>query len=241
MFCFVKNGATLLLALTASCWLLPAQAQNTSSVFGPVVDPGHRSAEYRLGYDPDSGSTAQRLHYQQSWDAKRRWRVIVAAREAGGSTFDFNYVQGELLWQLTADENPWQQGLRFDFRLRDADRPGRVGVNWIHQFQVSEFWRARLLLLSAVEFGDNASSGVSMQTRAQLSRSIGDGRRYGLEMFSSYGALDDIASLSDQRHQIGPFYTLPMAGGLKMHTSALFGVTDPTADINLGIWFSKSF
>lgn len=241
MFCFARNGASLLLALGASCWLLPAQAQNTGGVFGPVVDAGERSTEYRIGYDPDSGSTAQRLHYQQSLDSQRRWRVIAAVRETGSSSFDFDFVQGELFWQLTADENSWQQGLRFDIRLRDSDRPSQVGVNWMHQFQVSEIWRARLLLLSSAEFGDNARSGLFMQTRAQLSRSIAGGRRYGLEMFSSYGALDDIASLSDQRHQIGPFYTLPVAGGLKMHTSALFGVTDPTADINLGIWFSKSF
>lgn len=241
MLRFRQGWAVLLLGLGSCLLPAPAEAQNTSSVFGPVVDAGHRSTEYRLGVDPDSGRTAQRLHYQQSFDSNRRWRLLVQAREVGDSTFDFDYVQGELLWQLTADDNPWQQGLRFDFRLRDSDRPGRVGVNWINQFQLSDIWRARLLLLTSADFGSNARDGLFMQSRAQLSRSIPGSRRYGLEMFSSYGAIDDIGSFDDQRHQLGPFFSMPVAGGLKMYTSALFGITDATADVNLGIWFSKGF
>ena len=64
-----KWAGLLVAGLMTTLFAFPAMAQNTGGVFGPVVNEGHRSAQYRLAIVPDAagGETAHahRLHYQQ--------------------------------------------------------------------------------------------------------------------------------------------------------------------------------
>ena len=92
---------------------VPAAGQNTGGVFGPVVNDGHRSAQYRAAYDFDTYGLAQRVHYQQAINGDLMWRVLVQARKTADSRVDTDFVQGELFWQLP-DPNPrWQHAVRF--------------------------------------------------------------------------------------------------------------------------------
>ena len=226
----------------AACALAmaPCVAQNTGGVFGPVVNQDHRSMEYRLGSDPESGALAQRLHFQQSLDGARMWRVIGQLRKTDASYFDTDFVEAELFWQLTPDDRAWQQGLRFDLRLRDDDRPHTFGIDWMHQLPMSENWRGRLLMIAAVDFGSNTRDGVLLQTRAQAARSLGEGRLAGFELYNSHGSTDDIPDLDDQSIQFGPFLSVPV-GNYQVFGNALFGVTSAASDVNLAIWVTRSF
>lgn len=227
----------LVLSLTIpSVW-----AQNTGGVFGPVVHEGHQSAEYRIGFDPDSDGLNQRVHFQQSLDTSKMWRIVAQGRKPNGNDFDFDYVQGELFWELTPDDASLQQGLRFDARLRDDDRPGFIGANWMTQFRIADNWRVRTIVLTSVDVGNNARDGLYIQTRGQLSRSLAKGKRVGLELFSAYGAIDDIPELGEQRHQLGPFVTTPFAEGFSLYAGALFGLTDASPDTNIALWVTKRF
>lgn len=217
-----------------------AHAQNTGGVFGPVVNEDHQALEYRIGHDPDSHSLAQRLHYQRSLDGQRMWRVIGQLRKTDSSSFDLNFIGGEFFWQLTDDSRAWQQGLRFDVRVRDDDRPHSLGVNWMHQFALSDDWRARLLLLSAVDVGSNKRDGLLMQTRAQLARRFGQGKLAGFELFNSHGPIDDLPDFDDQSVQMGPFVSAPL-GSYQLFGHALFGLTDGAADLNFAVWVTRQF
>lgn len=219
----------------------PLHAQNTGGVFGPVVNEGHRAFEYRLGYDPDVESFAQRLHYQQSLNGTAMWRLIAQGRKTDGGSQEFDFVQGELFWQITPDAASWQQGLRFDLRVRDDDRPGTVGVNWMHQLPLAGDWRARGILLTAMEVGQNRREGILLQTRAQVARAVRDGGLLGLEMFSGYGSTDDFPDLDEQSHQLGPFVALDAGRDVTVYASALFGLTDGAPDTNLALWITRSF
>mgnify|MGYP001822734786 CR=1 FL=1 len=230
----VPAGALIfMLASTAS-------GQNTGGVFGPVVNDGHRSAQFRIAYDPDSEDFANRSHYQHSLDGRLMWRAIVQARDPGGADFQFDFVQGELFWQLTPDDSRWQRGLRFDVRLRDSDRPGTIGVNWMNQFELAPEVRARANLLTAVDIGQNGRDGVQLQFRGQLARLMGGSRQFGLELFSAIGSTSDIPGFNQQRHQLGPFFSFSPGKRLNIYTSALFGVSDSAPDTNLGIWFTAA-
>lgn len=229
------SGLAALVLATAG----PALAQNTGGVFGPVVNEGHRAFEYRMGYDPDSDGFAHRLHYQQALNADTMWRIVGQARKSEGSGHGFDYVQGELFWQITPDESAWQQGLRFDARIRDGDRPGTFGINWMNQFAISPDWQARGILMTAVDLGQNRRDGILLQVRGQLARALGEGRQVGVELFSGLGSTRDMPDLDDQSHQFGPFATFRVAG-VTVYGSVLLGLSQGAPDTNLALWVTKS-
>ena len=230
-------AAIVLLALSPqSAW-----SQVTGGVFGPVVNDGHRSLQYRSAYDPDSYAFAHRLHYQQAFNDDLMWRVIVQARKTDDSDVDYDFVQGELFWQLQ-DPNPsWQTGVRFDVRVPDGGRPTLLGANWMNQFALSEQWTARVLLLAAAEVGSDARSGILIQTRANISKLLPSRYRYGIELFSIYGGTSDIVGFDDDQHAVGPFMTVPLAPKWTLFAGALFALDDDAPDSNLRLWVNYSF
>lgn len=235
---FVAAAAAFLLGVLAPD---VSSAQSTSNVFGPVVDEGHVSAQHRIAYSPDNDGLVNRLHYQRAINGDFRWRIIGQARKTDESNLDFDFVQGELLWDLREDGHDWRPGLRLDVRVRDDDRPGLIALNWVNQIQLSPKVRARATAISSFDVGDDARDGMFLQTRGHLRYSLPERRAVGVEMFNRYGSTADFADFEDQRHQIGPFVTTPLPSGFSLFASALFGVTESTSDTDLRIWTTRRF
>lgn len=218
-----------------------AAAQNTGGIFSPVVNDDHRSAQYRVTYNPDTEGLAQRAHYQQSINGDLMWRGLVSARKTSDSDVDFDFVQAELFWELSDDDDRWKRGLRFDARIRDDDRPGLLGMHWTNQFPVTDNWNARFVALSAIDVGDDARDGVFLQTRGNVFTRLDTGQTVGVEVFNSYGSTDDFRDFEEQTHQIGPFASFPVAEDWSLFTGALLGLTDASADAELRIWVVRGF
>lgn len=229
-------------SLAAVAALLPATlwAQNTGAVFGPVVNDGHESAQYRATYDVDSHGLAQRFHYQRSLSGDLMWRVIGQLRKNAESDTDEDFLQAELFWQLTPDGNPWQRGLRFDVRYRSEGRPAQVGFNWTNQYSFNAKWSSRGLLLTTVQFGEGATDGLFLQSRASLQYKIDASRATGLEMYSSYSRLDDIPSYEQQGHQLGPYLSQKLTPHYSLYAGALFRLNKSSPDSQLRFWITKS-
>ena len=218
-----------------------ATAQNISGVTGPVVKDGHESAQYRTAYDADSERFAHRLHYQKSINGDLRWRAVIAARETDDSDFDFNYVQAELLWELSDDSDTWKRALRFDARLRGDGRPGLIAAQWANEFPVSETWTARLSALSSVDIGDDAADGIALQTRGQIYTKLSSGQKIGLELFNAYGSSDDIPEFEDQKHTLGPFAVFPVNDDWSLFTGVQIGLTEASPDTQLRLQVTRGF
>ena len=216
-------------------------AQNTGGIFPPMVNDGHKSAQYRVTYDPDSEGLSQRAHYQQAINGDLMWRGLVSARKTTDSDVDFDFIQAELFWELSDDDDAWKTGLRFDARFRDDSRPGLLGVHWTNQFPIGEHWNGRFVALSAVDVGDDARDGVFIQTRGNLFTRLDSGQTVGVELFNAYGSTDNVLDFDDQNHQIGPFASFPVADDWSLFTGALFGLTDASADAELRLWVTRSF
>ena len=101
-----------------------AYAQNTSGVFGPVIDEGERGWEYRATYEPDSEGLAQRVHYQQALNGELRWRAVAQVRKTDDSDVDLDYLRGEIIWQVTPDDQKYQSG--FALKVATASMTARV-------------------------------------------------------------------------------------------------------------------
>lgn len=218
-----------------------AHAQNVSGVFGPEIEAGHKSLEYRIGFDPDTANFAHRPHAQASLNDAWMLRVIAQTRETATSNLDFDLLGVQLFWQVTPDDQVWQSGLRLDARVRDDGRPAIIRLDWSNEFRLSESWRIRVVALGAKEIGDTARNGVFLQTRGQLAYRQNSKRSLGLEVYGDYGSTDDLRAASEQIQQAGPFATIAVAKGWSLTTEVLLGLTDPSPRTNLKLAVTRQF
>jgi len=243
---FFKKAVALTLLVIAELIAAPATyAQNTGGVFPPFVNEGHKSLQYRAAINPDNaaGETgfAQRLHYQQAINGDFMWRILGQTRKTDSSDVDFDFLQAELFWELSDDEDQHKTGLRFDARLRDEDRAEQIGLNWMNHFNFENGWSARALILTSVQIGDSAADGVNLQTRARLARTLESGPTVGLEMFNNYGNTGNIGGFAAQSHTVGPFIAAPIGKGLSIFGGPLFGISQAAPDFETRIWVTKDF
>jgi len=219
----------------------PGHAQNTSGVFSPVVDEGERSAQYRLGLDPESDALAQRFHYQQALNGELRWRFVGKFRRTDDSDVDYDFARLELLWQLTPDGQDHQSGLRFEVRHRSDDRPGDIGLLWTNQWPLGNDWRLRLIADIGHQIGPGADDGFLLGGRAEVSRKLEAGPSVGLRLFSNYGSTDNFLGFDEQIHEIGPVASFDVGEDWSLLTSALFGLTDSSPDAQFKLWITRTF
>ena len=228
------------LALTAT--LSPsAFAQNTSGVFGPVVKEEDRGWEYRATYDADSKELNQRIHYQQAINDDLRWRLVAQVRETAASDYDPDFLRGELVWQVTPNEQSYQSGFRFEARYRFDDRPGDVTVHWINQWKPADAWTLRFLIGATQQIGNDPADGILIQTRASAYTALNNGPRVGIEAYSEYGSTEDWLSTDEQEHQVGPFAIWRLNDEWNLFTGTLFGATDATPDNELRLRITRAF
>lgn len=226
------------LTLTALC-SQNALAQNTGGVFPPTVNEGHKSLQYRLTLSDDDRS-AQRIHYQEAINDDFMWRIVGAVNSNGNDT-DFDFLQGELFWDFSDKGDDWEQGVRFDARIRDENRPAQLGLNWMHQIKLSDRLTARALALSAVQLGDNAADGVSLQSRGSLIYKASDKVKIGAEIYNSYGTTANFQSFKNSNQQFGPFVTFPIRKNTSIFLNALFGLSDASPEADARLWITQSF
>ncbi len=232
--------AVILLALPFA-----ASAQNVSGVPGPVVRDDDRSAEFRIGVDPDSGEIVQRLHYQQAVEKDTVARLQLQYRTDIGEQPEADFVQLQIWRQLTPDSTPerrqdWQTALRLDLRLEADGPPGRVAVNWLNQFRLGEGLNARVFVQGALQVGAGADSGLLLQSRTSL-RQRTDIGTIGLEQISNYGSTIDFGAFADQTHLVGPFLAVPVASDWTLNGRALLGLTRGSDDMNVLLRIQRRF
>lgn len=231
--------AFLIAAVMACVSVQFAAAQNTGGVFPPTVNDGHKSFQYRLTVSENERS-AQRAHYQEALSDDFMWRVVGQIKSNDGKT-DFDYLQGELFWDFSEKGDIWAQGVRFDARVRDKNRPHQVGLNWMHQFKLSDTLTARALALSSYQFGDNAADGIFLQTRGNLIYKASDKLNLGVELYNSYGSTENFQSFKDSQQQFGPFLSFPLRGNTSIYLNALLGLSKAAPDADLRVWVTQGF
>ncbi len=234
----VRRGAVA--PRIAACCLVAAaagaaHAQNLGGVFSPVVRAGTSAIQYRASLDPETSALAQRVHVQRAFGDRRMWRLAASVRTTGASDVDLDQLRAELFWQLSPAGRAHQHGVRFDLVLRDDRRPQSLGLNWSHNYAISPDWSVRGILLTSLDFGENRSDGLGLQTRGQLVRKLSGARRAGLELYSAYGRTAGLARLREQRHQAGPFLVQPLDPAWSVRLDGLFGLTpaSPGAEVRL--------
>ncbi len=183
-------------------------AQNTGGVFPPFVNPGFQSLQYRVAVDTDSLSDdtglQHRIHYLDALNDDYQFVAFAGFNRTPQTEFDFNYIHIGLFRDLGVDGAKYRTGVRFDGRINEGARPDQIGLNWMHQYYFDNGWTARGVLLTALQLGDRAANGLSLQTRWQLAKRLQSGHGVGLEMFSFYGSTDNLGNFDSQIILSGP-------------------------------------
>ena len=228
-------GYLALLAFNNSTWA------NTAGVFPPVVQEGHRSLQYRVTLNPDTGAFGTRLHYQESLNDDVMLRGIVHASESATGHSKVDFVQGELFWDLGEDTDRLRHGFRFDARARGRGKPSSVSVNYALQYSVSPQWQARLAVLNTRSFGGKANTDIQFQARSQLSYRASQAVSLSLEYYSQLGAIDNFNPWKNQKHQIGPSVNWRVANGWTLYGGFLSSMNNSSPDTVYRMWVTKAF
>ncbi|MCR9279210.1 MAG: hypothetical protein NXH85_14695 [Pseudomonadaceae bacterium] len=217
-----------------------AHASTTGGVFGPVVDEGHRSLQYRAAHDLDSHAFSHRLHAQSALTGSLMLRGVIQGRKTNDARSDLDLLQAELFWELSDDQSASKHGLRVDLTWRDDQQPSSVGLNWMSDWTTSSGWLLRAIAMSDIQFDSNRASGVGLQTRMHASKPINNRTRAGVELFSRYGRTDDLAGINDQSHLAGPIIDIRTDNGWSVFTGVLLGLTNGSPDAQIRLWLTRS-
>lgn len=206
---FLKKtiGIALISLLAASNICLA----NNGGVHGPNVKADTRQLDFRTAqtaaHDGLNHKAAYRLHYQHALNDSFRLRFVSQYRDINDLEFDF--VKAELLYNYQkTTASGYSAGVRFDLRARRGERPEDFAVHWTHQWNLNNNLQARAILILGKNLNGDGDKPVTLGTRFGLSKAIDEGMRVGLELFDVYGAIDDVNSFQDQRHQIGPTFSI---------------------------------
>jgi len=223
-----------------------ANAQNVGGVFGPEVTPGSKAFEFRTAFAPPSNGRTDRitsrLHYQQSITDNLRLRAVVQGTDTNVSGFDFDLVQFEAQYQFLEDERDGvDSAIRFDLLINDDVGPNLVSFNSTTDVPLSERWTLRGVLLAQVQFGDDRSDGLFLQTRSSLRYKVNPAFNLQVQVFNFYGSTADFQDFDDQVHSVGPAISAKLGQGWSVEASTLFGVTNATSDVDFRVFLAKSF
>ena len=221
-----------------------AVAQNTGGVFPPMVNEGHESVQWRTAINPDVNDDfryASRLHYQKALDSDFMWRILGQVKNTASDDIDIDFIQGELFWELSDDDDIHKHGLRFDARLRPDSRAEQIGLNFMNQFNHSNGWRTRVLGLSSIQIGGRGNDGINLQSRFQIAKTLPGKQTLGIDMFNNYGNTGDIGDFNQQSHTLGPFLAMPIADKFSIYAGPLFGISDAAPDFEMRWWLTRSY
>ena len=231
---------TAYFCLAAVLTLSTASWGNTAGVFPPVVNEGHRSMQYRITIDPDSGAWGTRLHYQQSLDHSVMLRGIIHGSEnaLGHSTFDF--AQAELFWDLGDDSDKFRHGFRFDARVQNGSKPSLLSANYGARYQFNDAWHGRVAILNTRAFGGGADNDIRLQARALIGFQATSALSFNVEHYSQLGKLGHIAAWNKQRHQFGPSFNWRVDLQWMVSGGILSSLNDGSPNSVYRFWVTRS-
>jgi len=116
-----------------------------------------------------------------------------------------------------------------------------ISLNWTGDVLLGGPWRARGVLLTAIQLGSERADGLFLQTRASLSYVLDSGTQLQLQSFNIYGSTAGFGDFSDQNHALGPAITGRIGRKWTYEASLLLGVTNATADTDFRLFISRSF
>jgi len=228
-----------LLAVTVNA----PDAQAGFKVYAPYVEYHELEIEYRPSrtIDGDDAKDNEQKHLLGvGYGVTEWWFTEVYAeweREAGkGEETAFEAFEWENRFQLTERGEYWADfGLLVEYERTDSgSSPDKIELGLLFAKELGSF-DATFNLGFEREVGGGAGDDVELSQSFQLKYRLDPAFEPGVEVFSEFGAIDDMPDFDQQEHYVGPAVegVLPLGDTgtkLKYNVGYLFGVTDAAED-----------
>lgn len=232
-----RRKAGILLTALAAGLLTAGPAHATKKVYSPLVEKGELEVEVRGSYDMDSRDSkdgAQKQKYAigygfTDWYFSEIYGEI--ERGAADGHFTFTSVEWENRFQLTEQgEYILDAGLYFAYEASLEDKKAdKIEAKILLEKSLHRFTHTANLIFKKEILGaknlKNTEGGLAWGSRWRW-------REYlepGVEWHGHFGEWNDLPSLSQQTHQVGPVF-YGKVGAIKYDIGYLFGVSDPAPE-----------
>ncbi|MDD9900998.1 MAG: hypothetical protein OXT65_08475 [Alphaproteobacteria bacterium] len=224
-------------------------ASTTGSVGSPNVKKGKASVEARLGYSlaDNTSSNDKRLRTRVQYDHGLTdiyaLRIIAAGNKSKGDNHEADSIGIENRFHLLkAEDHNFDFGLRAGYTFKDGDKkPDAISFGFFERGRPGE-WDLRFNQLFKREVGVEQSPGLAAENRVQATHGYADGKhRAGLELFSSFGKLNQLSGYSNQDHTIGPVFKGKLPHGISYETGYRTGISQAAPDHSFKIFLSRGF
>jgi len=226
--CAIVSGLFALLAPAG------ASAQSAATIPGPRISKG-TALNYAAGFaqDTDQDAYAIRLALRHAVSDRLRFSTLVFCNDRGGE-FRYRHLTLEAMYQFISSEQAWNSALQFRGRLADGnDGADRVRVAWLNSWPIGQAAELRLIGLAAQEFGPSRKSGLSLETRAEMSWPAWSGERFGIQLFNKYGTTEKFGAFDTQQHSFGGVIKGDLSHDLSYRINILSGLSEAAPDFEL--------
>jgi len=242
----VPPGITAAVALVCCLFVssnFVREAHAGFKVYYPYVELGELEIEYRGSrtIDGDDSKDNEQKHligigygFNEWWFSEiyAEWE-----REAGaGEETAFEAFEWENRFQLTNPGEYWADfGLLVEYERTDSgSSPDKIELALLFAKEFGKFEAAYNLAFER-EVGGGAGDDVELAQAFQLKYRLDRTFEPGIEVFSEFGAIDDMPGFDEQEHYVGPIATgvFPLGDSamkLKYNVGYLFGVSDAAED-----------
>lgn len=240
---FVTISACMLMALNVS-----AQASTTGSVGSPGVTKGQTALEARVGYSEVDEASSQderfrsRVQIDHGFTDYYAGRIVVSQDRRKGDNLEHDAVKFENRFYLM-DENDYgfDFGVRAAYSHKDGDKKPSSVEFGLYGLVPMDAYELRVNQIFSYEVGEDAESGIGGETRLQLTRSIAQNHRLGLESFHDFGNFSEDSEYNAQSHTVGPVLKGKLGDGFKYETGYRAGISDSAPDHSFKFFIGKTF
>lgn len=224
---------------------LVGMAQNTAFVFGPRVDEGDVSFQYRLSAADNDGDFRfqHRYHIQTALNDDLRLRIFQQWNETDSRPFDFSFTQLEAQYQILDQKNgdPLTAAFRGELRFQEDDRiADSIGLSFTGDYQFAEDYIIRTNILANVDYGSHSRDGIGFNVRFLLGKKLSSNLSVALEYYNEGNRSSDLGSLNELRHQLGSSLKYKV-GDFSLYTGFLYGLSDSASDWDYRTFITYSF
>lgn len=243
----MKTIAYSLLLLFAFSTLNTAKASSIGSVHSPGVSKDQLEYGARLGYTLDDEAQSQdqrlrqRLHLDYGFTDWYASRLLVIGDKREGDNLELDNFTWENRFQFfEKNEAGWDAGLRLSYTYKDgAKKPDNLAAKFSQRWR-GDAWEWRFNQSFGHEIGQDSESGLSFESRAQVTTKGPYGYRYGVESFNDFGKVKDLSGYSDQDHAFGPVVKGKFGPDIKFEAGYRFGISRSGNDHIFKIFLSRA-